>query len=187
MDWEFAVLDFIQNNIANPVLDFVAVFISSLGAMGIFWAVLSLALLISKKTRRLGIAMTIAVVLVFIVGNLILKPMIARVRPYDINNAINLLVAKERDYSFPSGHTYLAFSCATVIFMHNKKVGTFFIAFAVLMGLSRLYLYVHFPTDVICGAVLGIAVGIAAHFIEKKLYSIKEKQKLNAHDSGDNS
>lgn len=189
MDWEFAVLDFIHNNIANPVLDFVAVFISSLGTMSILWVVLTAVLLINKKTRRLGAAMAVAVILVFIIGNLILKPMIARVRPYEINSTINLLVAKENDYSFPSGHTYFAFCCATVIFMRHKKVGTAFLIFAVFMGLSRLYLYVHFPTDVICGAVLGIIVGIAAHFIEKKLYSIKENRKLRAqsHGSDDNS
>lgn len=180
MEWEFAFLDFIQNNITNPVLDFIAVFISSLGTLSAIWIVLTVIFLIVKKTRRLGIAMAISILLTLIIGNVIIKPIVARTRPYDINTAIQIIVNPEHDYSFPSGHTFFAFSSATVIFMRYKRVGIFFLIFAVLMGLSRLYLYVHFPTDVICGAILGIIVGVSAHFIENKLYasrikSIKQK------------
>lgn len=176
MEWEFAFLDFIQNNIANPVLDFVAVFISSFGTMSILWVVLTITFLIVKKTRRLGYAMIIAFVLTFLIGNCIIKPIAARTRPYDINTAIQLIVRPEHDYSFPSAHTFFAFSSATVIFIRYRKAGVFFLIFAVLMGLSRMYLYVHFPTDVICGAIFGVIVGIAAHFLENKLNAVTCRQ-----------
>lgn len=177
MKWEFAFLDFIRNNISNPILDFIAILISSFGTLCILWAVLTVIFLIIKKTRRLGVAMLISFALSFIIGSCIIKPVVARIRPYDVNTAIQLIVRPEMDYSFPSGHTLFAFSSATVIFMRYRKVGIFFLIFAVLMGLSRLYLYVHFPTDVICGALLGIIIGIASHYFEKQIHRLGNKRK----------
>lgn len=92
-------------------------------------------LIIFKKTRRTGIALLISTVSVVIIGNLILKPVIARVRPYDVNTAVQLIVSAEHDFSFPSAHTYFAFTTATVIFMRYKKL-----AYAVIF-LLYLWLY----------------------------------------------
>lgn len=169
MDWEFAVLDYIQNNFSNPVFDSIAIFLGY--ALIPMAAVLLIILLIIKKTRRTGFAMLIAFVLVYVIGNLILKPLIARIRPYDVNTAVQLIVSVEKDFSFPSAHTYFLFTMATVIFMRYKKIGICCYILAVIMALSRMYLYVHYPTDVIAGAVFGIGLGIAGYFIEKALYN----------------
>jgi undecaprenyl-diphosphatase len=80
----------------------------------------------------------------------------ARIRPCDINTAISLLISRPLDYSFPSGHTMSSFAAAMVLFLTNKKIGIPALILAAFISLSRLYLYVHFPTDVLAGAVLGI-------------------------------
>ena len=118
--------------------------------------------------------MAIALSLGFIFGNLLLKPLVGRIRPYDITPNINMLVNALSDYSFPSGHTLSSFAVATVILCFNKKIGIFAMIIATLIGFSRLYLYVHFPTDVLCGAILGILFGkLSYKFISTKYKSTK--------------
>lgn len=181
MDWEFAFLDYIQANISNPIFDFVAKFFAV--AVIPLIIVAAIIMITIKKTRRTGIAIIISFVLVYIIGNLILKPAIARIRPYDVNTAFQLIVSAEHDFSFPSAHTHFAFTAATVIFMRYRKVGICLYILAVIMGLSRMYLYVHYPTDVTAGAVLGIAIGITGYFIEKVLYNLIIHRKTNANHS----
>lgn len=179
MDWEFAFLDYIRANVSNPVFDAIAIFMSEMILPII--VVLIIIMLIFKKTRRTGFALLISIVSIFIIGNLILKPTIARIRPYDVNTAIQLIVNAEHDFSFPSAHTYFTFTAATVIFMRYRKIGICCYIFAILMALSRMYLYVHYPTDVIAGSILGIAIGIAGYFTEKAIYNnfiLNKKSKL---------
>ena len=170
MDWEFVILNFIQDNIRNPVLDKIMPFISMLGALGIVWIVWTIICLITKKYRRLGTRLSAALILTLIVCSGILKPIVSRLRPYELNSTIQLTVKPEFDTSFPSGHTFFAFSVATVCFMYNKKLGLIMYLFAFLMAFSRLYLYVHFPTDVIFGAVFGIITGIIAGKLENYIF-----------------
>ena len=174
MDWEFVILNFIQDNIRNPVLDKIMPFISMLGALGIVWIVWTIICLITKKYRRLGTRLSAALILTLIVCSGILKPIVSRLRPYELNSTIQLTVKPEFDTSFPSGHTFFAFSVATVCFMYNKKLGIIMYLFAFLMAFSRLYLYVHFPTDVIFGAVFGIITGIIAGKLEN--YIVEKEQ-----------
>lgn len=101
--FEFAVLDFIQNNIANDFLDFIMPKITALGNAGVLWIVLTVIFLISKKYRSTGCVMLIALVLDLILCNIILKPLVARTRPYDINTAFELLIPAQHDYSFSVG------------------------------------------------------------------------------------
>lgn len=177
MDWEFAFLDSIRDNISNPVFDTIAKFFNYAIIPIIISAMI--LMIIFKKTRRTGIALLISGVCVFIIGNLILKPAIARIRPYDVNTAVHLIVNAQHDFSFPSAHTYFAFTAATVIFMRYKKIGICCYILAVLMALSRMYLYVHYPTDVIAGAIFGIGFGIAGYFIEKALYNFISHRKAD--------
>ena len=170
MDWEFVILNFIQDNIRNPVLDKIMPFISMLGALGIVWIVWTIICLITKKYRRLGTRLSAALILTLIVCSGILKPIVSRLRPYELNSTIQLTVKPEFDTSFPSGHTFFAFSVATVCFMYNKQLGIIMYLFAFLMAFSRLYLYVHFPTDVIFGAVFGIITGIIAGKLENYIF-----------------
>lgn len=178
MDWEFAFLDSIRANSSNPVFDIISKFFGY-AIIPIIIAAMIL-MIIFKKTRRTGIALMISVVCVFIIGNLILKPAVARIRPYDVNTTIQLIVSAEHDFSFPSAHTYFAFTAATVIFMRYKKIGICCYILAILMALSRMYLYVHYPTDVIAGAIFGIGFGIAGYFIEKAIYNFISSRKYKA-------
>ena len=121
--------------------------------------------------------MGVALLCGLIVGNLTLKPLIGRIRPYDLNPGVSLLIDKLHDFSFPSGHTLSSFEGATVLLIRDKRFGIPAMILAAIIALSRLYLYVHYPTDVLAGAVLGITFGILAvsivNAIDKKRKELK--------------
>ena len=169
-DFELGILNFISEKLSCPFFDKVMPIITLFGEHGIFWISLTVVLLILRKTRRLGFSMAISLSLGFIFGNLILKNLVGRIRPYEYNDTITLLVSKLSDYSFPSGHSLASFECATCIFIRNKKWGIAALVLASLVAFSRLYLYVHFPSDVLTGTVMGIAFGIIGSLIIDKIY-----------------
>lgn len=160
--YDFQLLDFIQFELHSSLGDILMPYITILGDNGAIWILIALSLLLSKKHRVTGMKISIALILGLIIGNLFLKPVIARIRPYDINMGVSLLIPKLKDYSFPSGHTMSSFAAATVLFLANKKTGTPALIMAGLIAYSRLYLYVHFPTDVFAGALLGILFAFAS-------------------------
>lgn len=177
MDWEFYILNYIQQNFRNDFLDMAMPFISFIGN-GYLWFLAAIVCFLIKKTRPFGRTLAINLALCVISCSFILKPIVQRIRPYDLNSTVSLIVDAETDYSFPSGHTFLAFSTATIIFMYNKALGTAAYIFASIIAFSRLYLYVHFPTDVICGAVFGILIAVAAYRIDKMTFP----NKLQVHE-----
>ncbi len=176
-DFELRILDFIADKIANPFFDKAMPIISMFGDHGIFWMALTVILLIPKKTRKLGFSMALALAMGFICGNLVIKNIVARIRPYEYRPEINLLVSKLKDFSFPSGHSLASFEAATCIFIRYKKWGVAALALAVLIAFSRLYLFVHFPSDVLVGTVMGIIFAIIASLIVNRIY--KNKDTLN--------
>lgn len=156
---ELAILDFIQSNLRSGIMDSVMTFITGLGDSGKIWIACTILLLLIPKTRKAGLAMGIALALEIVCCNIILKPFVARIRPCDVNTAVQLLIERPLDYSFPSGHTASSFAAASALYFGRKKL---WIPAAVLAGLiafSRLYLYVHYPTDVLAGALIGIMMG----------------------------
>lgn len=161
LTWEFSVLDFIQNNLRSGFGDVAMPLVTRLGDGGTIWIILALALLIYPKTRKTGAALAAALALEVLCSNLILKPFVARLRPCDINPAVQLLVPRPGDFSFPSGHTGASFAGAAVLFLHKSRLRVLALILAVLIGFSRLYLYVHYPTDVLAGAGLGILLAWA--------------------------
>ncbi|MFU2423303.1 MAG: phosphatase PAP2 family protein [Bacteroides sp.] len=166
---ELRFLDFLQT-IHTPLLDKILAFITSLGNAGIIWIVLAVVLLILPKTRKTGIIVAAALLMDLILCNLILKNMVARVRPYDVNTAIAILIKKPLDFSFPSGHTAASFAAMTALFLAKmKKAWIAALVLAVLIAFSRLYFYVHYPTDVLGGAVVGILSGIIGYTIVEKI------------------
>lgn len=172
-DYDFAILDWISGHFKCAFLDAVMPVISFLGNAGWFWIAAAIVLLITKKYRRVGAAVALALIFGLIVGNLTLKPLIARIRPYDVRPYIELLVSKPSDFSFPSGHTLASFEAATAIMLGDKRLGIPALILAVLIAFSRLYLYVHYPSDVAAGIVLGVLFGVIAtavvrRFIRKK-------------------
>lgn len=154
---DFAVLDFLQTNIKNPFLDAVMPFITNLAAGGVIWIVLAIVLLCIKSERRTGIAVSAALFIGFIVCNVLLKNIVARTRPFDISTAIQLLITRPADFSFPSGHTTSSFAAASALLMRrNRYLGIPAIILAAVIAFSRLYLYVHYPSDVLAGVVAGV-------------------------------
>lgn len=156
---ELHILDMLQG-IHTPLLDTVLVFITKLGDNGLIWILLAAALLLFKRTRKYGLVMAAALVADLVLCNLVLKNLVARVRPYDMNTAVILLVERLHDYSFPSGHTAAAFTAVAALwFAGQKSFSLIVLILAVLIAFSRLYLYVHYPTDVLGGVVIGILCG----------------------------
>lgn len=165
---ELSILNAIET-LQNPVLDRISIIMAQLGTGGAIFILIGLCFSIFKKTRRMGFNILLSLVLSAILGNLILKPLIHRVRPY---NAIGrkILVNPLIDGSFPSGHTYSAFATAFSVLFYDKKNGIILLSFAILMGFTRLYLFVHYPTDVLGGVALGyICAIVAKKILEKKV------------------
>lgn len=154
------ILLWIQEYIRNPVLTPIMKFITTLGNAGLIWICLALVLLCIKKTRKIGGTVLLALLFSLIVNNGILKNLVVRIRPYEIIDQLNLLVAKATDYSFPSGHTGSSFAAATVmVCLLPKKYAVPGAILAVLIAFSRLYVGIHYPTDVLVGMVDGILLG----------------------------
>ena len=134
--------------------------ITGIGDFGMIWLVLILPLSLHTKTQLLSQKMLTALLLATIIGQVTIKSLVKRKRPCHTFHDVNMLVAIPSDYSFPSGHTASSFACATVICFFYPKVGAFYILFSFLMAFSRLYLFVHYLSDIIFGMILGIGVGI---------------------------
>lgn len=159
MNIELNILDWIQT-LHTPFLDKIMAFITRLGDAGIIWIVLSIVLLLIPKTRKSGAVMVAALVVDVLLCNIVLKNLVARTRPYDVNTGVHLLVAKLHDYSFPSGHTAASFASVTALYLAGeKKLWKFALVLACLIAISRLYLYVHYPTDILGGILFGVISG----------------------------
>lgn len=165
MEFEFLVLDFIYEYIKNPFLDFLLPKITALGNGGIIWIIAAVVLLCIPKYRKCGIALAVGLLACLVIGNLTLKPLVARLRPYEYVEGMKLLIATPDDFSFPSGHTLSSTVAAAILIMGDKRFGYFAIPLAVILAFSRLYLYVHFLTDVLGGAVIGAVISIVIYFI----------------------
>lgn len=138
--------------------------VTKLGDAGILWIVLAAILLIRPKTRRTGLILSLGLLADLALCNLVLKNLFARVRPFDVNPAVQLLVAKPKDFSFPSGHTAASFASVTALFFAGEKRGAkAALVIAVLIAFSRMYLYMHYPTDILGGALAGIASGYVGY------------------------
>lgn len=172
MSLELSILDWFQT-LHTPGWDKFMTSVTKLGNAGILWIVLTLVLLFIPKMRKTGMIMAAALLTDFLLCNILLKNIVARIRPYDVNTTIQLLVEKLRDYSFPSGHTAASFASVTALYLAGeKRLGIAALVIAVLIAVSRLYLYVHYPTDVLGGILFGCISGwIGYHiikFAEKK-------------------
>ncbi len=151
-----SILLFIKNNMHGHMMDKAMVIITSLGNGGIMWIAIAVLLMINKKYRKIGVMALGALILSTILGEGILKHVVQRLRPSADIPAINMLIAKPLSYSFPSGHTTSSFAVAGVLAKYLKKYAIGFLVLASLIAFSRLYLYVHYPTDVVAGIILGL-------------------------------
>lgn len=170
---DLAILAWIRETFWCAPLDIAATQITHLGDGGIFCIILAALCLTYKPTRRLGVVLAVSMAFDFLLCNLTVKPLVNRVRPYEVED-IALIVAPPHDASFPSGHTAISFAFAWVMVLRRERFWKAALVLAVLIGLSRLYLNVHFPSDVLCGALFGM---IAAHFACRVV--LKEKERLS--------
>lgn len=158
ISFDLPILDWIQANLQSDFMDKFMPFITVFGDAGIFWMVISALFVVFPKTRKTGLGMAFAMIIGLVVCNITLKPLVARIRPYDLQAelgiTIQLLGERMHDFSFPSGHTIASFEAA-VVMLKNRKLGIPAMILAVLISFSRLYLYVHYPTDVIASIILG--------------------------------
>lgn len=159
ISFDLPVLDWVQANMQSGFMDKFMPFITRFGDHGTFWMIVAALLFLFPKTRKTGLGMAIAMMLGLLVCNVTLKPLVARIRPYDLQEelgvTIQLLGERMHDFSFPSGHTIASFEAAVVMLKNSKKLGIPAMILAVLIAFSRLYLYVHYPTDVIASVLLG--------------------------------
>ena len=165
---DIEILYFIRDNLTNPLMDKIMVFITNLGDKGFIWIMIGIILLAQKKYRKVGIILLSALLLNLILGEVIIKNIVQRPRAFNSYPNINIIINPPDSYSFPSGHTASSFTAAFVIgyYLRNWKYEAY--ALAVLIAFSRLYLFVHYPTDIIFGILLGtISALITIKFAEK--------------------
>lgn len=154
--WDGSVLEAFQKLTENSLLDRIAPVYTHWGDIGQIWIILGIGLLLFKKTRRGGFLLLLSLLFTHILNNMVIKPLVMRVRPYETFPDIRLLVTPLRSSSFPSGHSATAFGSAVVLAIRERGLWRYVpLIFAVLMALSRLYVGAHYPTDVLTGALVG--------------------------------
>lgn len=171
---ELKILDWLQT-IHTPIGDAIMCFITSLGNAGAIWIALAVVLIAIPKTRKSGIIVALALIIDAVLCSGLLKNIVRRTRPFDVNTVVQVLITKPRDFSFPSGHTSASFAAVTALYLaKERKLFVPVLVLACLIAFSRLYLYVHYPTDILGGLLLGIVSAVIA-------YKCQESQKILAH------
>lgn len=174
---DLSILLFIQEHLRFAWMNDFWEFITHFGDGGIFWIVLTLALMIPKRTKKAGIVAACSLLLGFLITNVTLKPLVDRVRPYNYSDVIIPLGRIPVESSFPSGHTCASFACALIyVRMLPKKCGISLLVLAVLISLSRLYLCVHFPTDVLGGFLVALFSSMLVYGCYQQMEQRKKKE-----------
>lgn len=183
-DW--TILHWIHNNLSCGFLDYFFRIFSFAGNAGAIWIIFAIILLCVKKYRKAGVLLLIALALGVLIGNVLLKNVIARERPCWLEPDVPLLIANPKDYSFPSGHALSSFIGATVLALTKRKFAIFAVPLSILIAFSRLYLYVHFPTDIIASLVIGVLIGAFVHFFGNFVFAKIAKNKAKREKTKDN-
>lgn len=171
LNFDSGILLWIQEHFRNPVFDSFFKSITHLGDAGIFWILLTIILLCFKKTRKAGIYSACALLGSVLINNVILKNLIGRIRPYEVIDGLKCIVAPAHDLSFPSGHTGSSFSSAVAIYKNlPRKYAIALLVLAVFISFSRIYVGIHYPTDVLGGFLVGTIIGILVNVIGNKFY-----------------
>ncbi len=181
-DWK--VFEFIENNIWADWLTPIMKIITYLGEAGIIWIIPALVLMFFKKTRKVGFAVIVSIIIMAILNNVVLKSLFERPRPFNLPEMLDLgyiypdMVGRPDSFSFPSGHTSSAFACAFAFTAasRNKWVGIGTFLLAAVMGFTRLYLHVHYFSDIAGGIIVGIIYGIIGVLLANWIFPILEKK-----------
>lgn len=180
-DWLYEldvnILLFIQENLRFGFITLVLKFFTLLGDYGMLWIGVALLLILIKRTRSVGVVAGASLAINALLVNVLIKNIVARTRPYEVIESLTRLVGEQSDYSFPSGHTSSAFSVAVVIFLlMPKKYGIPALIVATIISYSRLYVGVHYPTDVLGGFVIGTLVAVICVWAYRNLGKICEEK-----------
>lgn len=168
---EESTLLWIQNSMRNEILTPIFKGITILGNGGFFLILCSVILFISKKTRNIGIMSLVAIIFSVLIDDVILKNLIARKRPYEVISGLTSLIGDKNDFSFPSGYTGSSFAAAVVMFRGlPKKIGVPTLIIAFLIGVSRLYVGVNYPSDVFCGSIIGTGIALLTYLLGNDIY-----------------
>lgn len=173
---EIDILNYIQT-LHTSVGDLFMPFISKLGNGGFIWIVLDMMLIIIPKTRKTGIVVAFAIVLDVLLCNGLIKPLIARIRPCNIVKNVNMLIPTPTDFSFPSGHTAISFAVTSALYFCRNKICIPSLILGSLIAFSRMYLYVHYPSDILGGIILGVLVGKLAYNFVNYRFKLRDKKK----------
>ena len=180
--FDLPILEWIQTYLQCAFMDFIMPIITIFGDAGIFWIACAVILIFIPKYRKVGLSMGVALLMGVLICNVMMKPLIGRIRPYDFqiqnlgktwNDIIEggkLLVNTPHDFSFPSGHTIASFEASVVLMLNDKRLGIPALVLACLIAFSRMYLYVHYPTDVIASIILGTAFAFIGNWLVHKLW-----------------
>ena len=173
MNWEAEVLFWIRDNLTCGFMDWLMSTVSLLCTADIIWFVLAAVLIYRKDTRKVGTILLLALIISIVICNGILKPTVERIRPYD-EFGVSLIVPASSEFSFPSGHTTGVTVFTAILLKHFRKWGYLISIFAVMVMFSRMYLFMHYPTDILGGIAVGIVSVILAHLITSYLEKRKE-------------
>ena len=165
---EAEILLWIQENLRMSGLNSLMRGITHLGDFGIVWVLAAILLLLYPERRRVGYMVMAGMLISYLFNNLFLKSIVARTRPYEVIEGLELLVGKAKDFSFPSGHSATSFVAAVIIAgMLPKRYGVMAVVLAALISFSRLYVGIHYPTDVLFGIVSGSLIGMGVVIFAK--------------------
>ena len=162
-----------QHNLNSELFNKVMIFFTILGDNGMIWIAVALILFLNRKYRKIGVFSIVSLIICALAVNVILKPLIHRPRPFSELADITLLIKAPKDYSFPSGHTAASFVMVYIFFRHIKKYFIPVFITGILITFSRMYLSVHFPSDIIAGIIIGIFSGYAGEKLTDGFYRKK--------------
>ena len=167
-NFDFSVLNWIQETLRCGFLDTLSLILSYITTSGIIWIAAGVIMLFFRKTRAAGIILLAALAAVFLTGDVLLKHIVNRPRPFTVNTDIVLLLRAPSGASFPSTHSGLAAAATTVLLAKKRAFGIAALVLTICIAFSRMYLYFHYPTDVLCGLLLGVLCGLLVLWIAKK-------------------
>jgi len=173
---ELSILHAIQS-IRTPFLDsvMVTVFNTVVGSKGQLWVMIGLVLFVIPKTRKCGLCVLVSYLLSYVLCDGYLKELFARPRPCAVDETVDMIVSKPSSYSFPSVHSAIAFAAAGGIFFHYRRAGIAALVIAALVGFSRMYFFVHYPSDVLVGALIGFLIAWFVYALSKKCFIMPDK------------
>lgn len=177
---DLGILLWIQEHMQAGWMNGIMKFLSLLGENGMIWIVLFFVLIAIRGTRRTGFAVGMALLLMLVLGNICIKNIVARPRPFQMYDAVQIIVKSPTGYSFPSGHTACSFAAVFALVFAGSRMWKWALPLAVLIAFSRLYLFVHFPTDILGGIALGLLCGWLGARIVRTIMEKTAKDRASA-------